>query len=56
MEESKSEDTDDSMSELKRNIPPTSMVRSVPNDKPFSQRVRDGEIKVDLKSTHNVAN
>ena len=49
-EESKQE-SDDSLSELKRNIPPTSIVRSTNAPiKAFTHRVRDGEIQVDLKN------
>jgi len=44
------------MSELKRNFPPTALERKNSTETSFSQRVKDGTIKCDLKSVHSVAN
>lgn len=55
VEESKSEDTDDSTSELKKHLPPTAIERGT-QEKSFSQRIKAGEIKCDLKSVQSVAN
>ena len=55
-EEIKSDDSSqNSMSEQKRQLPPTSIDRSN-TQKSFSQKVQAGEMKVDLKNCNEVAN